>query len=319
MKQFPRWMVLLLLAIFTITDGLYADRLGQGKNPDPIIVEGSTPGDEEIKLLLDIPAARNIDFIRWHLVMRPGNASNTGTGNRDYGTFTLRVDFGISKPNTLGFTGDRGQKTVEGTVRQQPGKEPGATSLYTLNAKELPEGIQLYAINANLFHILSRKKELLTGNGGWSFTLNRSTPGAVSESLPNTLRSDLVMHDTARTITYHGRTPCVEIARDKHLTVPGDCFKLKWKLVLHKNEAGLPSTYSLYRTGRRQEVVTGKWSFIPGHATNPGSILLRLDGDDKEQPTSLLLLDPQVAIFLDNKDSPYTGNKDFSYTLDRRR
>jgi hypothetical protein len=218
----------------------------------------------------------------------------------------------------LGFTEDRGHKTFEGTVRQQPGKVPGEPTQYTLTAKELPAGIQLYAINANLFHILSGKKKLLVGNGGWSYTLNRSTPGAVKSSLPNTLASDQVLHDTAHTITYHGRTPCVDIARDKNLAVPDDCFKLKWKLVLQKNKAGQPSTYSLYRTGRRQEVISGKWSLIVGHATNPGAVLVRLDGDGTEQPTSLLLLDPQVAIFLDKKDIPYTGNKDFSYTLDRK-
>ncbi len=250
--------------------------------------------------------------------MRPGKGASKGNGTVDTGTFTLDVDFGVSKPNTLGFTEDRGHKTYEGAVSLLPGKVPGEPALYTLSARELPAGIQLYAINANLFHIRSSKKELLVGNGGWSYTLNRSTPGAVKTSLPNTLASDRVLQDTARTITYHGRTPCVDIARDKHIAVPDDCFKLKWKLVLQKDEAGLPSRYALYRTGRRQEMISGKWSLIAGHATNPGAVLLRLDSNDAQQQISLLLLDPQVAIFLDKEDRPYTGNKDFSYTLDRK-
>jgi hypothetical protein len=318
MKQIPKWVALSFSMLLIATIGLFSYRVVSTDGKDPVILEGSTPGGEEIKFLLGIPSTRNIDFIRWHLVIRPGNGSGKGNGHADDGTYTLNVDFGISKPNTLGFTEDRGHKTFEGTASLQPGKIPGEPSLYVLSAKDLPADIRLYAINANLLHILSRNNELLAGDGGWSYTLNRTAPAAVKNSLPNTMGFQQVLKDTARTITYVGRTPCADIARDKHLTVPYGCFKLKWKLVLQKDQAGLPSTFTLHRTDQRQKVITGKWSLIVGHATNPNTVLLSLDPDDDANTTSLLLLDPQVAVFLDKEDKPYTGNKDFSYTLDRR-
>jgi hypothetical protein len=45
---------------------------------------------------------------------------------------------------------------------------------------------------------------------------------------------------------------------------------------------------------------------------------MSLDSEDEKHRTSLLLLDPHVAVLLDEEDRPYTGNKDFSYTLDRK-
>jgi hypothetical protein len=54
-----------------------------------------------------------------------------------------------------------------------------------------------------------------------------------------------------------------------------------------------------------------------GIPSNPNAIIYQLDPGKPEQSISLLIADENVAFFLDGNNKLFTGNKNFSYTLDR--
>lgn len=263
-----------------------------------ITLVGSTPGDEQIKSLLAIPADSKIDFIRWNLVLNTQH------------TFSLDIVFGESKPNTMGFKADnklsiKGEYNINGAI-------------YQLTSKQLPAGISIIKLNANVFHLLSPQKELLPGNGGWSYTLNRKP--VLNEGSAGLPVLTQLATDTARQIIFEGRTPCREFADEYNLSVQPDCFKLKWKLVLNKDPKTLqPATYLLYRTNTRESIITGNWAIGKGVPSNPNAIIYQLDPDQPEKSISLLLGDENVLFFLHKDKQLYTGNEDFSFTLNRRK
>ncbi|MEI9911972.1 MAG: hypothetical protein WDO71_21420 [Bacteroidota bacterium] len=106
--------------------------------------------------------------------------------------------------------------------------------------------------------MLDADNSLLIGNGGWSYTLNNTTPSLsdqTSISAPQTLLKD--------SMAFEGRTPC---------NIPGvippgvDCYKLKWLIILYANaEKNEPGTYKVLGTGWRKEGGRkGNWKIVTG-------------------------------------------------------
>jgi hypothetical protein len=272
----------------------------------------STPGDEQIKSLLAISPGTKVDFIRWNLTLQ-----NTKTNKQ---IFLLSIVYGESQPNTLGFKNGGEKKSMEGkyNVSQERGGINGV--VYHLTSTQLPTELLMVKLSDNIFHLLTPQKRLMVGNGGWSYTLNRKQPlNKVSADLPAlTILSDLP-DDTAQQTIYDGRTPCLDFAKENNLTVAPDCFKLKWKLILNKDAKTLqPTNYILRRTNSRESDITGKWKIIKGISSNSKVVIYQLDPDKPEQSISLLLGDENVAFFLHKNRYLFTGNEDFSYTLNKR-
>jgi hypothetical protein len=206
----------------------------------------------------------------------------------------------------------------EYTISQN--KETVNREIYHLKSAKLPTEILIIKLSDNIFHLLTPQKQLMVGNGGWSYTLNRKEPITdVSTDLPALKIVSDLPEDTAQQIIFDGRTPCLDIAKEKNISVTPDCFKLKWKLILNKDPKTLkPTTYVLRRTNSRATDIQGKWTIKKGVASNPNAIIYQLDPDKPEQSISLLLGDENVVFFLHKGNDLFTGNEDFSYTLNRR-
>lgn len=263
---------------------------------------GSTPGGVEIKTLLGLKPTDSIDFMRWDITLQPAKSS-----------FVLNLHYGLSMPNTLGFMPDSIKLRITGTYTVD-------TNQYTLTSKRFKMPLQFTRISDNIFHILSSDKELLVGDGGWSYTLNRRS-GVLVDVVHHLSDADLfkrLRSDSSTTLIYVGRTPCEAISREQMNTVPDGCFKLKWKLVLYKDPAThAPTRYELFRTDSRQQAITGQWSMVHGVPTDPELILYVLDPGNPVKSTRLLLGDEDVLFVLKRNLQPFTGNADFSYTLNR--
>ena len=310
MKRKPLF-VFAALFLFTIIPGFH---LCEAKTtvPSPdIILVGSTPGGDLIKSILSIPTNTKVDFIRWNLILK-NTKENTGT-------FTLDLNYGVGQPNTPGFINGGEQKSIIGEYRisKEKGKING--NVYHLRSSELSSEILLIKLNGNLFHLLTPGKELMTGTGGWSYTLSRKFPVniATDELAELTIVSDFP-EDTARQIIFVGRTPCFEFSREYHLTV-SECLRLKWKLVLNKDPKTLqPTSYTLYNVNGHSREIQGKWAIINGTPSHPHALIYQLDPDKPDQSISLLLGDKNVAFFIGKDHQPFVGNADFSYTLNRK-
>jgi hypothetical protein len=74
----------------------------------------------------------------------------------------------------------------------------------------------------------------------------------------------------------------------------------------------------LKRTNSRETDITGNWTIIKGIASNPDAIVLQLDPDKPNQTISLLVGDDNVLFFLHKDKKLFTGNDNFSFTLNKR-
>jgi hypothetical protein len=287
---------------------LYASQQTNNKNIDEVVYTGCTPGDQYIKSVFNIPAETKVDFIRWNLTLKKQK------------TFILNLVYGVSKPNTPGFIDGGKTLTLDGdyTVSENSRYSVKRT-IYWLKSANGYSSFEMVKVNENLFHLLTTGNRLMTGNGGWSYTLNRKEPVSSGE-LPALTYSFQLLLDTARQIIFEGRTPCKEFASDANINVPDDCFKLKWKLVLNRDPFTLATTtYQLFSTNTRQsETRNGTWTIVTGTPSNADAVIYKLDPDNPEKSISFLVADENILFLLDKNNQLFTGNQDFSYTLNRR-
>lgn len=273
---------------------------------DKTVFIGCTPGDDIIKSQLGIPNETIIDFIKWDLTLN----------NLKRNTFVLNIVYGEAQPNTLGFKEGGKKKSYQGEYRIS---EDNGNEIYQLKSTNFRTEIALIKLNANIFHLLTPQKQLMPGNGGWSYTLNNKTPDKNNYPLPTLTNATAVLNDTSLQVIYEGRTPCQDFAAENDVTVDQSCFKLKWKLILSKDPETLqPTTYILKRTDSRETDITGNWTIIKGTASNPNAIILQLDPDKPNQTVSLFVGDENVLFFLHKDKNLFVGNDNFSFTLNKR-
>jgi hypothetical protein len=117
---------------------------------------------------------------------------------------------------------------------------------------------------------------------------------------------------------FDGRTPCQQLASLLDEKTTDACTKIKWRLTLFANAAqSNEGSYEL--TGfvyKKDKPRTGKWTIVKGTATDPEAVVYRLDLAGKK-PLYLQKADENIFFFLDDNRNLMTGNRDFSYTLNR--
>jgi hypothetical protein len=296
-----------LAACVLFTNSCSAAGTANGLSSKTVLV-GSTPGDSLIKSLLTINSEKQVDFIRWDLTLN--QAEN------DSKTFVLNIAFGEAQPNTLGFKNGGEKLSLEGIYVVKKSRK---SDIYELKSENAPTAISLTKVSDNLFHLLTPDNKLMVGNGGWSYTLNRKDSPANS-SAAMSLQTIFVPDETSRQVIFEGRTPCLDFAEQYNLQVENDCLKLKWKLTLRRDsKTNEPTVYALQRTLNRSKTIEGKWAVIKGFKTNSEAIIYQLNPDTPDQSISFLVGDENVLFFLDKEYQLFTGNGDFSFTLNRRK
>src|SRR6478735_6926510 len=158
-----------------------------------LVLVGSTPGDDPMKSMLGIPASTKIDFIRWDLSLTYSEATPA--------RFTLNIVFGVGQPNTNGFIGGGEKRLIEGSYSiSKQGNEKIHGEVIHLKSEQLPTGISFVKLNDNLFHLLTSTNELIVGNGGWSYSLNRKELIKHSTALPVLTNTTTIFNYTARQV-----------------------------------------------------------------------------------------------------------------------
>ena len=246
---------------------------------------GSTPAGPEVRRFLGIPLSDSIDFIRWVLII-------------DSNKYALDCNFGISKPNTAGFINDGKKIKLTGSFNSN-------NNYYQFRNKNNYLNIAL--INRNILQLLDDNKNMLVGNGGWSYTLNNTA--AVTSGLINISSLNKPFKDS---MTLEGRTPCAIPGLLPEGTV---CYKLKWLLVMYNTGNSNTGSYIVFSNlWSRQQKKAGTWSVIKN--SNNYSFYQLIDSN-KKLPFFLVKIDDNIFMFANKDGDLLVGDEDFSYTLNR--
>jgi hypothetical protein len=244
---------------------------------------GSTPADNTVRSFLGIAQTDSIDFIRWKLSI-------------DDGHFTVQVNYGIGKPNTNGFINGGKEKGFSGPFIKEKNYFIFQNGNKVLKALEL---------NENLMQLAAPDGKLLTGNAGWSYTLNNVS--AKDAKPVNAIFSIEPINDS---LVFYGRTLC----KIPGLNPDAQCYKIKWALVLYAGPAAKSGNYKMRSSVWDHADKSGKWDIVSGEN---GQVLYRLFNNNGDAFLYLLRLDDNLLMFTDVNGNAPVGNEDFSYVLNR--
>jgi len=277
---------------------------------------GSSPCGEPIRQLLRLPSSAECELIQWQLTLY--QEPKTLAPSR----YELRCEYGLTKAGHPGLA--KGIKTLQQQGTWGFGK--GTKSNPDALVADLLGAFPLIQVDSNILHVLNPDRSLMVGNGGWSFTLNR-TEHAEKSVTPAMARSQPSMSYQISPLAtgpsvfgvFEGRTPAQGIARELKIPMHAGGNKAKWRVTLYQNpETHAPTTYkvegSLYRKGAR----AGDWSIVRGHRNDPHAMIYRLAATNDEPPLLLLKGDDNVLFFLDQNSNLLVGHEEFSYTLNRK-
>jgi hypothetical protein len=237
--------------------------------------------------------------------------------------YQLHFRYGLTVPNTPGLGNGIVSAERKGVWRIGRGtKANGAAVVY-----ELDGAVAFQQVSEDVLHVLHEDRTLMSGNGGWSYTLSRDDR---AEPLVDPRQAPAPDDVEPRTISpvstgpavfgvFEGRTPCQGIARELQITAWPGCAKTKWRVTLYQNPATRePTTYkiegTLLRTARE-----GSWRIERGRATDASATVYTLAPAQGQRAMMLLRGDDNVIFFLSQQRHPMTGHAQLGYTLDRRR
>jgi hypothetical protein len=118
---------------------------------------------------------------------------------------------------------------------------------------------------------------------------------------------------------FDGRTPCNVLSIYLNEPPRPECFKIKWRLTLFVDSiSGKPTSYELIGlTYKKEKPRAGNWQILEGTYTDAKAIVLQLS-ETGRPPLLLQKGDDNILFFLDKDRKLLVGNKDFSYTLNRK-
>jgi hypothetical protein len=190
----------------------------------------------------------------------------------------------------------------------------------------LSGGVALAKIDEDLLHLLDSDGGLMTGNGGWSYSLNRLEAAEPDVDVTLTQNRPSVSYKIDPMSTgpdvfgvFEGRTPYQRIARELKLKPDAGSLKCKWRITLYQDpKTHTPTTYKVEGTAHHDPARKGHWSIVKGTDTDPAATVYRLEATRTDSPILLLEGDRNVLFFLAQNRKPLIGGTEFSYTLNRR-
>ena len=318
----------LLLAFTLLSLSACANVNSQIITPSPIPPQGSeilgsfrgnTPCSAQARPLPQIPSDTDCEQMIWSLVLYHDPQTKAPT------TYQLNSAYGLAKPNTNDLIDGGTPIVMDGTWTITTGtkSDPDAT-VYQINPDDPQTTAYFLKVNDSMLHVLSSEKNLLVGNGAWSYTLNRMDNQTPTERAdPNSFpepptRPPLPPMPAGSSVfgVFDGRTPCDEqiVALLKTTSFPG-CLKIKMRLTLYQDTAtGAPSTYLFMGTSTFRE---GTWEIVHGMEGDSDAVIYQLNLDEGQPPVSFLSVDENHLYLLDRNMNLLVGNELFSYTLSR--
>ena len=291
--------------------GCSDDRDESTADTEAVVFEAITPCDPLSKPLPQIPDGVACEMTIWRITFAADRS------------FVLNAAYGMSQPNTTGIR-DGGTKvdvTGEWSTSVGTNSDRHATVITLNDERDAAHSILFVKINNDLLHLLDPQKRLMVGNGGWSYTLNRTGLPTARPPFAETTSIATAPSDTTETPfetagVYEGRTPCSEITHEFTKVPSGpQCQRIKWRLRINAVSGGATSgTYEFDGTETARE---GAWRRVRGTRAHPSAVVLKLDLGDGAV-FRLLHADANNLYVLDRDGELMVGDALLSYTLSRR-
>ena len=283
------------------------------------VFEGITPCSRQTRPLPQIPEDTNCEQMIWKFTLYQDSATGAPT------TYQLDATYGVPKQNTNGLDDGGTPIAMQGNWGIVKGTDTDANAvIYQLNPEDPQMAVSFLKVDEDILHVLHPDMRLMVGNGGWSYTINRTdnrpAPQIIVAAEPPSSSSPLVIPRQPEGSTvlgvFEGRTPCDKVVFEFTGIPPYErCLKVKWQLTLYQDQdTGAPSTYLFRGTST---IRTGKWTILRGTKTDPNAVVYQLRADDSQQITSFLSVGDDHLFLLDGESNLLVGNALFSYTLSR--
>jgi hypothetical protein len=306
----------ILLAIGSAMSGLNGQASATNAPSVFGVFAGSSPCGDAIRQLLRIPSDVAADLVQWKLTLYQD--PKTLAPSR----YELRYEYGATASGKPGLAA--GVRTQQQQGAWSIGK--GITSNPDAIVYELNGAVSLVQVDANILHVLNPDRSLMTGNGGWSYVLNRTEQSEKSvHPMLARFQPDMSYRisplATGPTVfgVFEGRSPCQGIARELKIPVAAACTKAKWRVTLYQDPETLaPTVYKVEGSLQPRGAREGSWTLMRGTQQDPNAIVYRLEPTRTEPALLLLKGDDNVLFLLDQNRRPLVGHGDFSYALNRR-
>ena len=282
------------------------------------VFEATTPCDEAVKTLLGIPEGTKSDMMKWNLAFY--NDSKTSVPS----SYKLIYTYGLAKQGTRGFVEGASTRKLKGKCTVGKGTSENTEAIvYTLYSDSSSVSLSFLKPNENILHLLDGDRNLMIGNGAWSYTLNNTNPVKLSSNKFSSQKikgSDI----SADSVVFDGRTPCYEPLLALNGSTMTDCQLIKCRLILYQDvNTHEPTNFRLYTihvgTGNTRYPTTGKWTVTQGTKSEPKAILYQLQPQSKKPLPPLVFLkgDDNILFLLDNEMNFMAGNDYCGYTFNR--
>jgi hypothetical protein len=282
----------------------------------------TTPCNEEIKQMLNIPGDVKCEMMKWSLSLSRDDKNIPSA-------FDLTYTYGSPRQGTRGF--EEGEKTIvfKGNWTMSKAKIAGSDKdMITLVPANAPVTLSFLQASENLLHLLKKDGAPMMGDAAWSYTLNNTDPVFISTGgfVAKELRSTGIISATDTVAVFVGRTPCNESLRQLNSFTAEGCHLIKCRLILlQDSKRQTPSNFVIQTIyvgkGNNKYSATGKWKMMQGMPADPTAIIYQLLPDSPQPGNELLLLKSgdNILFFLDKNSQLLVGNDYCSYTLNREK
>ncbi len=141
---------------------------GQHVSATPAIFVASTPCTAGTRPLPGMSLTGKCELIKWKLQIF-GIAGDSSTRS-----YILDCDYGIAKQGTRGLVDGGTHLHREGKWAIQTGMAGNPKAVvFCLDPDKPNESVYLLQLSDELLHLLDNSRQLMTGTGAWSYTLNK--------------------------------------------------------------------------------------------------------------------------------------------------
>jgi hypothetical protein len=154
------------LFIVVVLNGVFF--VSYAQNPQPLATYvGTSPCGNILKPFLGVANEPDCDFTKWTMTLYPQKTNAPAA-------VKLVYRYGVSKPNTSGFTDEKSAE-FEGhwTILKGTKTKPNAT-VYQITLHKADKNLLFVKLSDNAIHLLDSQRGLMIGNSGYSYTFSKA-------------------------------------------------------------------------------------------------------------------------------------------------